>query len=289
MKLYKLSLALFLGLGLMASCSDNLNVENPNDQTSGTFGFNANDLEESVIAAYNHTRMGGSYGRVSYTFDVTRGDEVWNSSQQWYLPFDDYDDPITDDIGKGPYMDWYYTVNVCNFGLSRCGDDDNSLSQQMKRIKGQLLFLRGLAYYNLVGYYQNPPLITDYSSYSTLEGLYGSNSSYDEIWDQIEKDFSEAMTLLPSRDEDPEPILSDGRERNPPFSWEKGPAPFGLSLEHRATRLMPARVVNLQRPKGRRQDDGKTGRCSRRGMGHRRCGIDGRKRRHRRTRKRFSQ
>ena len=35
----------------------------------------------------------------------------------------------------------------------------------MKRIKGQVLFLRGLSYYNLVGYYQNPPLITDYATY----------------------------------------------------------------------------------------------------------------------------
>mgnify|MGYP000920649244 FL=1 len=200
MKLYHISFALLLGLGLVTSCDSKLDLENPNEQTSATFGFNANDLEETVIAAYNHTRMGGSYARVSYTFDLTRGDEVWNSSQIWYMPFDDYNDPVTDDIGKGPYMDWYYTINVCNFGLSRCGDDDSQLSQKMQYIKGQLLFLRGLAYYNLAGYYQNPPLVTDYSSYSTLGGLYAGNSTYDDIWDQIEKDFKEAMTLLPSRD-----------------------------------------------------------------------------------------
>ena len=54
MKLYKLSLALFLGLGAMAttSCEDKLEVTNPNQQTTGTFGFNADDLEECVIAAY---------------------------------------------------------------------------------------------------------------------------------------------------------------------------------------------------------------------------------------------
>ena len=91
MKLYKLSLALFLGLGAMAttSCEDKLEVTNPNQQTTGTFGFNADDLEECVIAAYNHIRMEGSSARVGYTLDVTRGDEVWNSSQVWYMPFDD--------------------------------------------------------------------------------------------------------------------------------------------------------------------------------------------------------
>ena len=200
MKLYKLSLALVLGLGMLASCGDKLELVNPNQQTTGTFGFNADDLEESVIAAYNHIRMEGSYARVGYMIDVCRGDEAWNSSQVWYLPFDDLNAPVTHDISFWPWREWYYTINVCNFGISRCGDNDAVLSERMRRIKGQMLFFRALSYYNLAGYYQNPPLITDYAGYSTLDGLYGKNSSYDEVLDQVEKDFQEAMTLLPSRD-----------------------------------------------------------------------------------------
>ena len=133
--------------------------------------------------------------------DVCRGDEVWNSSQVWYMPFDDLNVPFTDEIGQWSWRDWYYTINVTNFTLSRLKEDNSILTEQQKRIKGQMLFLRGLAYYNLAGYYQNPILITDYATYSTLDGLYGTNSTYDEVWDQVEQDFSEAMTLLPSRNE----------------------------------------------------------------------------------------
>lgn len=201
MKLYHFFLALFLGLATFTSCDDKLELVNPNQQTSGTFGFNADDLEESVIAAYNHIRMEGSYARVGYTIDVCRGDEAWNSSQVWYLPFDDLNASATSDITWWPWREWYYTINVCNFAISRCDEDNTQLSEQMRRIKGQVLFFRALAYYNLAGYYQNPPLITDYASYSTLDGLYGTNSTYDEILDQVEKDLTEAMTLLPSRDE----------------------------------------------------------------------------------------
>ena len=99
MKLYKLSLALFLGLGAMATTHARTSwmlpilTSRPPD-----LGFNADDLEECVIAAYNHIRMEGSSARVGYTLDVTRGDEVWNSSQVWYMPFDDMDDPVTDEI-----------------------------------------------------------------------------------------------------------------------------------------------------------------------------------------------
>ena len=224
MKLYKYSLALVLGLGTLTSCEDKLEVSNPNQQTTATFGFSADELEENVIAAYNHIRMEGTYARVGYTLDVCRGDEVWNASQVWYMAFDDLNVPFTDEIGQWSWRDWYYTINVTNFTLSRCGEDNSALNEQMKRIKGQMLFLRGLAYYNLAGYYQNPILITDYNTYSSLEGLYGTNSTYDEVWDQVEKDFAEAMTLLPSRNEGGQ--------------WAKGRATSGAAAGYYARALM---------------------------------------------------
>ena len=224
MKLYKLSFALFLGACTLSSCGDKLDLINPNQQTTGTFGNTADDLEESVIAAYNHIRMEGTYARVGYNIDVCRGDEVWNSSQVWYLPFDDLNEPITDEIGQWSWRDWYYTINVCNFITSKVGDDNNALTEKLKRIKGQAQFIRGLAYYNLVNYYQTLPLITSYEDYSSLDKLYGTNNTYDEVLDQIEKDFSEAMALLPSRDEGGE--------------WAKGRATCGAAAGYYARTLM---------------------------------------------------
>ena len=231
MKLYKLAFALFLGLGALTSCNDKLELTNPNQQTSGTFGYTADELEESVIACYNHIRMEGTYARVGFNIDVMRGDEAWNASQVWYLPFDDLNEPITDEIGQWSWRDWYYTINVCNFVLSRANGD--GLTDRMKRIRGQALFIRGLAYYNLAGYYQNPALITDYNQYSTLDGLYASNkeegdedafAQYDRVLDQVEQDFAEAMTLLPTRDAGGE--------------WAKGRATSGAAAGYYARTLM---------------------------------------------------
>ena len=233
MKLYRISFAILLGLGVMTSCDDKLDLINPNQQTTLTWGNTAADLEEAVIAAYNHIRMEGTYARVGYNLDVCRGDEVWNSSQVWYMPFDDLNAPITDEIGQWSWRDWYYTINVCNYVYSRCGEDNNALSDQYKRIKGQVVFLRGLAYYNLVNYYQNPALITDYSTYSTLDGLYAANiqegetngfAQYDRVLDQVEADFAEAMTLLPTRELGGE--------------WSKGRATSGAAAGYYARALM---------------------------------------------------
>ena len=239
MKLYKITLALCLGIGSLTSCSDKLELTNPNQQTTGTYGNTAADLEEGVIAAYNHIRMEGTYARVGYMIDVCRGDEVWNSSQVWYMPFDDLNEPITDEIGQWSWRDWYYTINVCNFILSRTGDDTAQLSTQMQRIKGQALFIRGLAYYMLAGYYQNPALITDYSSYSSLDGLYASNFEvegedpnvqYDKVLDQVESDFAQAMDLLPSRDEGGQ--------------WAQGRATKGAAAGYYARTLMVRHKYN---------------------------------------------
>ena len=200
MKLYK-PLALLLGCTALVSCEDKLDITNPNQQTTGTFGYTSQDLEECVIAAYNHIRMEGTYARVGYNIDVCRGDEVWNSSQVWYLPFDDLNVSVTDEICMWPWRDWYYTINVCNFITYRTGDDNSVLNEQMRRIKGQALFLRALSYFNLASYYQCPTLITDYNAYSTLDGLYATNNTYDEVLNLVEADFKEAMELLPSRNE----------------------------------------------------------------------------------------
>ena len=174
MKLYNISLAVLLGLGIaLTSCEGKLDVENPNQQITDDFGKLPNELEESVIAAYNHIRMEGTYARVGYTYDVCRGDEVWNSSQVWYQPYDDLNTGIDNEMNQWPWRDWYYTIKVCNFITSKFEDKDNpiEMNDKMKRIKGQALFLRGLSYYNLVGYYQNPLIITDYNLYSELSTL----------------------------------------------------------------------------------------------------------------------
>lgn len=49
MKLNKYALALILGLGTLASCNDNLELLNPNQQTSNTFGFNADDWKRALL------------------------------------------------------------------------------------------------------------------------------------------------------------------------------------------------------------------------------------------------
>jgi len=211
-------------VGGMTACNDELDVQNPNNQTTYEFGNTESELQEAVIACYNRIRLEGTFARVGYTLDAVRGDEVWNSSQQWYLEYDNLNSPGTIEIGDmWPWRDNYHIVNRTNFVLSKV-DVVKMSETSYNQIAGQALFLRSLAYYNLATYYQNVPLITDYASYSNINTMYAANNTQDEVFDQIEADLTKAMQLLPSRDKGGE--------------WAKGRATCGAAAGYLARALM---------------------------------------------------
>ncbi|WP_319271256.1 RagB/SusD family nutrient uptake outer membrane protein [uncultured Draconibacterium sp.] len=220
--IYKILILLAL-VGGFASCNDELEVTNPNNQTTFDFGDSESELQEAIIACYNRIRLEGTFARVGYTMDAVRGDEVWNSSQQWYLEADNLNGPATFFMAEWPWRDLYHVVNRTNFVLSKV--DDVEMSQDSyNQIAGQALFLRSLAYYQLTTYYQTVPLITDYASYADINTMYASNNTQDEVLDQIEADLTSAMQMLPSRNEGGE--------------WAGGRATCGAAAGYLARTLM---------------------------------------------------
>ena len=224
MKKISIVLASLAVLGSVASCDKYLDVKNPNNQTTYDFGYTEADLEEALVACYNRIRLEGTFARVGYTLDAVRGDEVWNASQQWYLPYDNLNSTGQIDIGdQWPWRDNYHVVNRCNLVLSRI-EESGLTGTNIDRIKGQALFLRALAYYNLATYYQEVPLFIEYSQYDSIETMYAENVSQDVVFDQIETDLNEAINLLPSRDAGGE--------------WAKGRATKGAAAGYLARAYM---------------------------------------------------
>lgn len=93
MKNLNIILIMLALIGGFTACNEELDVINPNNQTTYDFGDSEPELQEAVIACYNRIRLEGSFARVGYTMDAVRGDEVWNSSQQWYLAYDNLNSP----------------------------------------------------------------------------------------------------------------------------------------------------------------------------------------------------
>lgn len=224
MKSLNIILIMLALIGGFTSCNKQLDVVNPNSQSTYGFGNTETDLQQAIISCYNRIRLEGTFARVGYTLDAVRGDEVWNASQQWYLEYDNLNAASTDEIGNlWPWRDNYHVVNRTNFVLSKV--DGVTLSEDSyNQIKGQALFLRSLAYYELATYYQTVPLITDYAAYNSLNSMYAANNTQDEVFDQIETDLRSAMKMLPSRDKGGD--------------WAKGRATCGSAAGYLARALM---------------------------------------------------
>ncbi len=224
MKRLNIFLTMLAFIAGITACDNQLDVHNPNNQTTYDFGDSESELQEVIIACYNRIRLEGTFARVGYTLDAVRGDEVWNASQQWYLEYDNLNSPGTIGIGdEWPWRDNYHVVNRTNFVLSKV-DGITMSEDSYNQIKGQALFLRALAYYDLATYYQTVPLITDYASYADINTMYASLNTQDEVFDQIEADLTEAMQILPTRDKGGE--------------WAKGRATSGSAAGYLARAFM---------------------------------------------------
>ena len=224
MKKISIILSAFAVVFGMASCNDELELRNPNNQTTYDFGDSESELQEAVISCYNRIRLEGTFARVGYTMDAVRGDEIWNASQVWYLPYDNLNVVNTDEIGcQWIWRDCYHVVNRCNFVLQKVETCDLS-EQSYNEIKGQALFLRALAYYTIATYYQTAPLFNDYAQYSTMETMYAPCVSQDVLFDQVDTDLVEAMKILPSRNQGGE--------------WAAGRATCGAAAGYYARSLM---------------------------------------------------
>lgn len=228
MKMKKISIILSaaaLCVAALSSCDKYLDVKNTNQQTTYDFGNTESDLQEAVIACYNRIRLEGTFARVGYTNDVLRGDEAWNPQDAWYIPMDHLNSPGTiESCDQWAWRDSYHVVNRCNFVLNKIPGDVVGMKESYSRMRGEALFLRALAYYQLTTYYQTVPKFTDYDQYGSLQTIYAENVDQDEILDLIEEDLLEAMSRLPKRDVGGE--------------WAKGRATCGAAAGLYARTLM---------------------------------------------------
>lgn len=184
-----------LSLSVFAACEDELDLENPNSQTTEAFWETGEHALEGVTAAYNSFLIDGYYMRMTPALTDVRGDEFTGDS------------PWTDLVQVGTFtilptsgpIHWMWSAYYQQiFRTNQVLDNvpDIEMDEALKnRVLGQAHFLRGIAYFNLKTNFQRVPLITTVPE--SEEGYYPATASEEEIWAQIVSDFQAAQDLLP--------------------------------------------------------------------------------------------
>lgn len=183
------------------SCSEEfLQLDNPNQQTTGTFWKSEADAMKGVNAVYQSLTMDGLYMRLwPWIMDV-RADDCYNTSPWWILALSNWTTSPENVCYYTPWQTIYQGIWRANQVLENI--ENIEMDEGLKtRIIAEARFLRGLYYYHGTILYKDIPLIL--SLPKTSEDLYPVQVSAERIWEQVYEDLTAALEDLPTKQEYP--------------------------------------------------------------------------------------
>jgi hypothetical protein len=193
MKFNMRRLALVPLAALAAGCVD-LDLTNPNEQTTETFWQTEQDALLGVNAVYRGLQENGAYGRwLQFAYDVRS--DIGFSRSPWgdlanftATAFTSYDFEVNRQI----WNHHYGVVFRANQVIHQVPTIDMNAALR-SRIVGEAQFIRALMYFNLVTLYGNVPLNLEISTATARP----QQATPAETWAQIEADLTAAAAALP--------------------------------------------------------------------------------------------
>ncbi|RFS19383.1 RagB/SusD family nutrient uptake outer membrane protein [Chitinophaga silvatica] len=189
-----------VGLITLASCSKSfIDLKPVSNQTTSTFFKTANDFQQGVNAIYDGLQSSQTYGKSSYYLMEVRSDNTDISDRgalagvasqiDWFSEVTT--NPFLSDVFAGEYV-IIARANAVLGQIDAAAIPDSS----KKQFKGEALFLRSLAFFDLVRLYGKVPLVI--KTESTSESLKDKRNEVTEVYAQIESDLKAAAGLLPA-------------------------------------------------------------------------------------------
>lgn len=217
MKKYILAIA---AVGILStSCDDFLTVVPETQLSSATFFKNQNDFEQAVNAAYVPLRT--IVNDRAWLIGEMHSDNTYYARNVLFGAVDPQEDLadfsllVSDGTNPNTHLtnQWrqdYQIIARTNQILALIDDVDFDASAKAN-VKGQALFLRAYAYFELVRYWGSVPL--HLTPVAAREEAALPLSSEAEIYSQIEQDLQAAVPLLPNKSEQQAGRVTSGAAR----------------------------------------------------------------------------
>lgn len=183
----------------LTSCENFLNVNPETSVTPDNFFETQSDFQQALTGTY--APLQNIYNGNAWKIGEMHSDNthfIYNVDNRGALTQENIATFLMET--NNPYVENKYNNNYviiarANELLAEIGDADFEKNVQ-DNIRGQALFLRSFAYFDLVKYFGGVPLHLTPSS--TLEETSLPRSSEEEIYNQIISDLSDAVELLPA-------------------------------------------------------------------------------------------
>jgi hypothetical protein len=190
-----------IGIFSFHSCTNDLDLVNPNSPTPESFWQNAEHAESGLTAIYAPLPTIPMFGRILTGIHLIHRSDIVNP-----FPQSNVNDAGALSIrpenprNREIYSEFYKMVARANQVIARVPEIEMDAARQ-KEIMGEAHFLRGLAYFYIVNLWAQAPLSLDEAS--GIEDLFLPNSTIAATYAAIISDFAAAQANLNPNGESP--------------------------------------------------------------------------------------
>ncbi|MTB52528.1 RagB/SusD family nutrient uptake outer membrane protein [Lewinella sp. W8] len=210
----KLKLYLLAGLVicLASACTDYLETPQPAQSLPSSAAFSdVAGLQTALIGAYEAVQR-SDYGATGTSINAN----VLSDNAEWRGSFPSYIDMFNREMtafngeAGGMWSNAYLSINHTNLVLNGVATiDDPALTADVaNQLRGEALFLRALAHFELVRYFGKPWSSSSASDLgvpimltpvaNTPDITFPARNTVEEVYNQVIADFTEAANLLPA-------------------------------------------------------------------------------------------
>jgi hypothetical protein len=195
-----LLLVIILSTSLIGGCSFNKLGEQPLNQISGNAIWNSPSLMQANL---NDMYIGMGAGLFTSTsgLSILTDDAMWTNGAQQVMKsqINPSSLGLLGNTGRFGFLNWapnYSRIRQTNVFLKRSSDYSGSEQAKVKRMRGQVYFLRAFFYQNLMRMYGGVPLVTEVYSLNSKD-FDVSRNSFKETINFIVANCDSAAALLP--------------------------------------------------------------------------------------------
>lgn len=183
-----------------SSCSDRLDLVPITQRATNNFYSSELEMESAVFGAYGQLQNNGLYGLDLIGVGEISGEDTFEeiaaNDGGRFGQLDDFSTNASNDLVGDIWRESYEGIQRINVILSRIDDIDfDDAAKKTSRI-GEMKFLRGLLYFNLVRLYGDVPLVLEETT--NPSDFFGQGRTpQSEVYAQIELDLNDAINDLP--------------------------------------------------------------------------------------------
>jgi hypothetical protein len=193
-------LMLVMAMVVITSCSDELDLAPVVQKSANSFYASEQEIESAVAGVYAQLQNNGLYGLDIIGVGEISGEDAFEeiaaNDGGRFGQLDDFSTNAGNDLVGDIWRESYEGIQRVNVVLNRI-DAIDFADQTVKTSRvGEMQFVRGLLYFNLVRLYGDVPLVTEETTNPSDFFGQGRNA-ISEVYQQIETDLQDAIGNLP--------------------------------------------------------------------------------------------